>query len=106
MHSATSQLNVTTHFVSAFCNAFIGIGGLGHIALQIAKAMGHEVVAITKSPGKAQDARDMGADEVLVVKNHVGKELQAMGGADVILSFSPAMKQNSEAMEGLRPGEG
>jgi len=57
-------------------------------------------VAITNTPGKAQDARDMGADEVLVVKNHVGKELQAMGGADVILSFSPAMKQNSEAMEG------
>jgi hypothetical protein len=48
----------------------------------------------------------MGADEVLVVKNHVGKELQAMGGADVILSFSPAMKQNSEAMEGFVPGEG
>jgi D-arabinose 1-dehydrogenase-like Zn-dependent alcohol dehydrogenase len=84
--------------------AVIGIGGLGHIALQIAKSMGREVVAITNTPGKAQDARDMGADEVLVVKNHVGKELQAMGGADVILSFSPAMKQNSEAMEGLRPG--
>jgi len=84
--------------------AVIGIGGLGHIALQIAKSMGREVVAITNTPGKAHDARDMGADEVLVVKNHVGKELQAMGGADVILSFSPAMKQNSEAMEGLRPG--
>ena len=56
--------------------AVIGFGGLGHIALQIAKAMGHEVLAITNSPGKAEDARKMGADEVLVVKDHVGQELQ------------------------------
>jgi hypothetical protein len=48
----------------------------GHIALQIAKAMGHGVLAITNSPGKAGDARKMGADEVLVVKDHVGQELQ------------------------------
>jgi D-arabinose 1-dehydrogenase-like Zn-dependent alcohol dehydrogenase len=66
--------------------------------------MGHEVVAITNTPDKGQDARDMGADEVLVLRRHAGKELQAIGGADVILSFSPAMKQNSESMEGLRPG--
>ena len=84
--------------------AVIGIGGLGHLALQIAKSMGHEVVAITNTPGKAADAREMGADEVLIVKSHVGQELQAMGGADVVLSFSPAMKQNSQAMEGLRAG--
>ncbi len=84
--------------------AVIGIGGLGHLALQIAKSMGNEVVAITNTPGKAADAREMGADEVLVIKSHVGQELQAIGGADVILSFSPAMKQNSQAMEGLRAG--
>ena len=37
--------------------AVIGIGGLGHLALQIAKSMGHEVVAITNTSGKAADAR-------------------------------------------------
>lgn len=84
--------------------AVIGIGGLGHLALQIAKSLGHEVVAITNSADKAQDARDLGADEVLVVKNHAGQELQDMGGADVVLSFSPSMKQNSHVMQGLRPG--
>jgi D-arabinose 1-dehydrogenase-like Zn-dependent alcohol dehydrogenase len=66
--------------------------------------MGHEVIAITNTADKAQDAREFGADEVLVVKNHVGQELMAMGGADIVLSFSPAMKQNSQAMEGLRSG--
>jgi D-arabinose 1-dehydrogenase-like Zn-dependent alcohol dehydrogenase len=84
--------------------AVIGIGGLGHLALQIAKSMGHEVVAITNTAEKVKDAREFGADDVLVVKNHVGQELQAMGGADVVLSFSPAMRQNSEEMEGLRSG--
>jgi alcohol dehydrogenase len=83
--------------------AVIGIGGLGHLALQVAKAMGHEVIAITNSPDKMQDAKQMGADEVLMVKDHVGKELEAMGGVDVVLSFSPSMKQNSQAVEGLRP---
>ena len=84
--------------------AVIGVGGLGHLALQVAKAMGHEVVAITNSPDKQQDAKGMGADDVLVVKDHVGRELTKMGGVDVVLSFSPSMKQNSQAVEGLRPG--
>lgn len=83
--------------------AVIGIGGLGHLALQIAKSMGHRVLAITNSADKRQDAREMGADEVLVVKNHPGQELQDMGGADIILSFSPSMKQNSQVLQGLRP---
>jgi len=83
--------------------AVIGIGGLGHLALQIAKAWGHEVVAITNSANKEKDARDLGADEVLVVKDHVGQELLEMGGADIVLSFSPSMKQNSQALQGLRP---
>lgn len=82
----------------------IGIGGLGHLALQVAKAMGHDVVAITNSADKRHDAKAMGADEVLVVNDHVGKELAGMGGVDVVLSFSPSMKQNSQAIEGLRPG--
>ncbi|HTS27722.1 MAG TPA: alcohol dehydrogenase catalytic domain-containing protein [Bryobacteraceae bacterium] len=84
--------------------AILGIGGLGHLALQIAKAMGHPVIAITNSADKQRDAREMGADEVLIVKDHAGRELQEMGGTDVILSFSPSMKQNSQAMEGLRAG--
>src|SRR3954453_14789014 len=84
--------------------AVIGFGGLGHLALQVAKVMGHEVVAITNSSDKENDAKQMGADEVLVIKDHVGQELSEMGGADVVLSFSPSMKQNSQALDGLRPG--
>lgn len=83
--------------------AVLGIGGLGHLAVQIAKARGHEVVALTGSEDKADDARALGADEVLVIHDHVGKELWAMGGADVVLSTSSSMRHNAQVLAGLRP---
>ena len=83
--------------------AIIGVGGLGHLALQIASLMGHEVIAITGSPSKTKELIEMGANEVLVADGHPGKKLLEMGGADIILSFSPSMEQNTQVMEGLRP---
>jgi len=44
----------------------IGLGGLGHMGIKFAHALGAHVVAITTSPGKAADARRLGADEVLL----------------------------------------
>jgi D-arabinose 1-dehydrogenase-like Zn-dependent alcohol dehydrogenase len=81
----------------------IGIGGLGHLAIQYAKAMGHEVVAITGSADKRDLVKKLGADEVLVVKDNPGRELREMGGVDIVLSTSNSMKQNSQVIEGLRP---
>lgn len=40
----------------------IGLGGLGHLAVRFAKAMGAEVTVFSHSPTKEQDARDLGAD--------------------------------------------
>ena len=56
----------------------IGLGGLGHMGVKFAKAMGAHVVMITTSPSKGQDAVRLGADEVLVstepeaMKKHAG----------------------------------
>ncbi|HRP32986.1 MAG TPA: NAD(P)-dependent alcohol dehydrogenase [Agriterribacter sp.] len=43
-----------------------GIGGLGHMGVKLAKAMGAEVVVITTSPSKTADAQRLGANEVIV----------------------------------------
>jgi len=44
----------------------IGLGGLGHMGVKFAKALGAHVVMITSSAAKAEDARRLGADEVLL----------------------------------------
>jgi uncharacterized zinc-type alcohol dehydrogenase-like protein len=46
--------------------AIVGIGGLGHIAVQIAKALGAKVTAITSHESKKEEAKAFGADDVLV----------------------------------------
>lgn len=56
----------------------VGIGGLGHMGVKIAGAMGAKVVVITTSPEKVEDARRLGADEVILstdpeqMKQHAG----------------------------------
>jgi uncharacterized zinc-type alcohol dehydrogenase-like protein len=46
--------------------AVIGLGGLGHMGLKLAKAMGAQVTLFTRSPGKEPDARRLGADHVIL----------------------------------------
>ena len=47
----------------------VGLGGLGHMGVKLAKAFGAHVVVFTTSPGKVQDALRLGADEVVLSKN-------------------------------------
>lgn len=44
----------------------VGIGGLGHMGVKLSKAMGAHVVVITTSPSKIDDAKRLGADEVIL----------------------------------------
>src|SRR5688572_1251756 len=62
----------------------VGLGGLGHMAVKIAHALGAHVVAFTTSPGKKEDALRLGADEVVVSRN--ANEMQKHAGSfDFIL---------------------
>jgi len=45
----------------------IGVGGLGHLAIQFAHALGNEVTAISSSPGKKEQALQFGADHFVIV---------------------------------------
>ena len=47
----------------------VGIGGLGHMAVKLAKAMGAEVIVFTTSASKFEDARRLGADDVVLSKD-------------------------------------
>jgi alcohol dehydrogenase (NADP+) len=47
----------------------VGIGGLGHMGIKIAHAMGAYVVAFTSTPAKRQDAIELGADEAVVSRD-------------------------------------
>lgn len=62
----------------------VGIGGLGHMGLKIAHAMGAHVVAFTTSVGKRQDALDLGADEVAISTDKAQMRAHA-GSFDLIL---------------------
>jgi uncharacterized zinc-type alcohol dehydrogenase-like protein len=63
----------------------VGIGGLGHMGVKLAHAMGAETVAFTTSENKRQDALDLGADQVIVSRNP--DEMKAHAGTfDFILN--------------------
>jgi uncharacterized zinc-type alcohol dehydrogenase-like protein len=47
----------------------VGLGGLGHMAVKLASAMGAEVVLFTTSPGKVEDGKRLGADHVVISKD-------------------------------------
>lgn len=47
----------------------VGLGGLGHMAVKLAHAMGAHVVLFTTSPNKVEDAKRLGANEVVISKN-------------------------------------
>ncbi len=62
----------------------VGLGGLGHMGLKFAHAFGAHVVLFTTSPGKIEDAKRLGADEVVISKDE--DEMQKHAGSfDFIL---------------------
>jgi alcohol dehydrogenase (NADP+) len=62
----------------------VGLGGLGHMGVKFAHALGAHVVVFTTSPNKKEDALRLGADEVVISKN--GDEMQKhVGSFDFIL---------------------
>ena len=62
----------------------VGIGGLGHMGVKFAHALGAHVVVFTTSPGKKEDAVRLGADEV-VISNNAGEMLKHANSFDFIL---------------------
>ena len=55
----------------------VGLGGLGHMGLKLAHAMGARVTLFTTSPGKEEDARRLGADNVVISKDETAMAAEA-----------------------------
>ena len=81
----------------------VGLGGLGHMGVKFAHALGAEVILFTTSPGKADDARRLGASDVVISSN--ADEMQGhLSSFDFILNtvsaqhnidaFLPLLRRN------------
>jgi uncharacterized zinc-type alcohol dehydrogenase-like protein len=68
--------------------AVIGLGGLGHMALKLAKAMGADVALFTRSTNKVQDARRLGADKI-VLSTDTAQMVSVKGQFDLIIDTVP-----------------
>ena len=68
--------------------AIVGLGGLGHMGLKFAKAMGAEVTLFSRSPGKEADARRLGADQI-VISTDTAQMASVAGRFDLIIDTVP-----------------
>ncbi|TPX18498.1 uncharacterized protein E0L32_011611 [Thyridium curvatum] len=84
-----------------------GLGGLGHLAVQYARAMGYQVAALSSSgaPDKRDFARKLGAHEFVDTSAEDAAEaLAGMGGAALIVVTAPNPEVISPLVGGLQPG--
>ncbi|KAF2992053.1 NAD(P)-dependent alcohol dehydrogenase [Methylocystis sp. MJC1] len=70
--------------------AVIGLGGLGHMAIKLAKALGAQVALFTRSPGKSEDAKRLGADEIILSTDEAHMA-GAKGKFDLVIDTVPSI---------------
>ncbi|MFF7409344.1 alcohol dehydrogenase [Streptomyces lydicus] len=85
--------------------AVLGIGGLGHLGVQYAAAMGFETVALARGADKADFARQLGAHHYIdtTAATPVGDALQALGGAKAVLATAANSQAITATVDGLSP---
>jgi D-arabinose 1-dehydrogenase-like Zn-dependent alcohol dehydrogenase len=84
--------------------AVLGIGGLGHLAVQYAAKSGYRTVAIARGKDKADFAKKLGAEAYIDNDSQdVAAELQKLGGAKIVLATATNAKAMSDTIGGLGP---
>ena len=79
----------------------LGMGGLGHMGIKFAKAMGAEVTLFTRSQSKAEEARRQGADHV-IVSTDATQMREAAGRFDFLLDTIPVQHDLNPYLETLK----
>ncbi len=84
--------------------AVLGIGGLGHLAIQYAAKAGYRTIAIARGQDKGPLAKQLGAHIYIdSTTQDPAKELQKLGGANIILSTVTSAKALEWVIDGLAP---
>jgi alcohol dehydrogenase len=84
--------------------AVLGVGGLGHLGVQFARAMGFETIAIARGVDKEADAKEFGAHHYIdSTAGDVSEALQALGGVVVVLATAASSKAMGDTIGGLLP---
>ena len=84
--------------------AVIGVGGLGHLAIQFASKCGYKVAAIGRGSDSEALAKKLGATVYIDSGSaNPAEVLQQQGGAQVIVATAPSAKSMSQAVDGLAP---
>ena len=81
--------------------AVVGLGGLGHMAIKLAKGLGAEVTLFSRSPEKISDAMELGADAV-VISSDATQMLAAKGKFDLIIDTVPYVHDLNPYVSTLR----
>ena len=82
--------------------AILGIGGLGHLAVQFAAKMGFHTIAIARGSDKEPLARQLGAHHYIdSARQDVAAALTALGGASVVLATAASAKAMTAVIDGL-----
>jgi len=85
--------------------AIFGIGGLGHLAVQLAKARGAEVIAVDVADDKLALASEFGADHTVnAAAAQAHREIKKLGGAHVAMVTSGSKAAYETALRSLRRG--
>ncbi|MCX2696907.1 NAD(P)-dependent alcohol dehydrogenase [Ochrobactrum chromiisoli] len=82
----------------------VGIGGLGHMGIKLAHALGAHTVAFTTSESKRADAKALGADEVIVSRNE--EEMKAHANSFDFILNTVAASHNLDAFTQLLKRDG
>jgi len=104
MCAGTTVFSPMLHFgvTPVMRTAVVGIGGLGHLALQYLAKFGCDVTAISSSHGKEDEARQLGADHFIATKDE-GAMKKAKSSFDFILATISGGVNWAEYIDALRP---
>ncbi|MGB3475796.1 MAG: alcohol dehydrogenase catalytic domain-containing protein [Mycobacterium sp.] len=84
--------------------AVLGLGGLGHLGVQFARAMGFETISIARGAAKEADARALGAHHYIdSTAGDVAAAMTAFGGVSVVLATAANSRAMADTLGGLAP---